>query len=140
MFVIMQSSSLMVSRWHQCFRVTDSANPPALYSLNLPAHHQSQDVAPGGGPPRCSGYSRMKQRILFLLICIGKGLSWMAIEVKFKAQRSFEGQWEGRLMLGGSRDATLDRPEREPVGTCSFLTQEVNFAAAPAVCTFPLMR
>lgn len=68
---------------------------------------------------------------------IGKGLSWMAREVKFKAQRSFEGQWEGPLMLGGSRDATLDRLEREPVGPCSFFTQEVNLAAAPAVCPFP---
>jgi len=49
----------------------------------------------------------MEQWIHFLLICIGKGLSWMAREVKFKAQRNFEGRWEGLLMLGGFREATL---------------------------------
>ena len=43
----------------------------------------------------------------------------MVREVKFKAQRCFEGQWEGLLMVGGCGDATLDW--RESPGTCSFL-------------------
>lgn len=71
--------------------------------------HQSQDVAPAAGLPGSSDYRSMEQRILFLSICIGKGLSWMVREVKFKAQRCFEGQWVGLLMMGGCEDATLDR-------------------------------
>lgn len=56
-------------------------------------------MAPAGGLPASSDYRSMEQRILFLLICIGKGLSWMVREVKFKAQRCFEGQWEGYWMM-----------------------------------------
>lgn len=37
----------------------------------------------------------------------------MVREVKFKAQRSFEGQWEGLLMMGGCGDATVDWGEPE---------------------------
>lgn len=37
----------------------------------------------------------------------------MVREVKFKAQRCFEGQWEGLLMMGGCGDATPDWREPE---------------------------
>lgn len=54
----------------------------------------------GDGLPRCSDYRNMERGLRFLLICIGKGLSWMTAEVKSKAQRCLEGQWEGpRLMM-----------------------------------------
>lgn len=48
-----------------------------------------------------SGYSGEEQRILFLLICRGKGLSRTVREVKFKAQRSFEGHGEEGFLIGG---------------------------------------
>lgn len=90
--------------------------PPPSSSIRV------RDVAPAGSPPHSSDYRTMEQRILFLLICIGKGLSWMVREVKFKAQRCFEGQWErGPFDDGRMEEATLDWRELESPGTCSFL-------------------
>lgn len=61
----------------------------------------------------------------------------MAREVKFKARRCFEGQWEGLLMMAGCVDATLDRGEPELSRHLQFFFLIGNFAAAPALCHAP---
>lgn len=77
-----------------------------LLPIRVRTWHQAADR------PGSSDYRSMERWILFLLICIGKGLSWMVREVKFKAQRCFEGQWEGRLMMGGCEGEKQTRLKR----------------------------
>lgn len=67
-------------------------------------------------PAGCSsGYSGEEQRILFLLICIGRGLSWTVREVKFKAQRIFEGRGEEGFLIGGWDAGQAAKSLRAPV-------------------------
>lgn len=76
----------------------------------------------------------MERQVRFLLIYIGKGLSWMAAEVKSKAQRFFEGQWEGpplvlRLLLLLLVMVVVHSASRENLTysqTCSF--DELNLS------------
>jgi len=61
----------------------------------------------------------------------------MVREVKFKAQRCFEGQWEGLLMMGGCGDVSLDRTEPEVSGHLQFPDMKEKCAAAQAGCPVP---
>ncbi len=66
----------------------------------------------------------------------------MVREVKFKAQRCFEGQWEVLLMMGGCRDATLDCREPEISSSAHPLqfsdVKETLCCLSFVPCTFPL--